>query len=62
MRNKESDPVAKEIKDNNDDLDISLRPTLLKDYIGQEEIKKELSISILAAKKRNESLHHVLFI
>lgn len=61
MRNKESDPVAKEIKDNNDDLDISLRPTLLKDYIGQEEIKKELSISILAAKKRNESLDHVLF-
>lgn len=58
---KETDLVAKEIKDSNDDLDLSLRPTLLKDYIGQEEIKKELSISILAAKKRNESLDHVLF-
>lgn len=53
--------VAQEIKDGVDAVDISLRPKKLADYIGQSEIKKELSISILAAKKRQESLDHVLF-
>ena len=53
--------VAKEIRENIDEVDISLRPKRLQDYIGQEDIKKELNISILAAKKREESLDHVLF-
>ncbi len=53
--------VAQEMKDGADAVDISLRPKKLSDYIGQSEIKKELSISILAAKKRQESLDHVLF-
>ena len=53
--------VIKEMKENSDELDISLRPKTLNDYIGQEDIKKELSIFILGAKKRQESLDHVLF-
>ena len=37
-----------------------LRPRLLKDYIGQEEIKRNLDVFIPAAKKRNEPMEHVL--
>jgi Holliday junction DNA helicase RuvB len=53
--------IAKELNEANDDIDTSLRPQKLADYIGQEEIKKALNISILAAKKRNETIDHVLF-
>ena len=42
-------------------LEGSLRPQLLKDYIGQAKAKEILSIYIEAAKKRNDSLDHVLF-
>lgn len=47
---------------NEDELSLerSLRPQLLNQYIGQEKIKKELSIYIQAAKKREEALDHVL--
>lgn len=41
-------------------LEKSLRPQLLNQYIGQEKIKKELSIYIQAAKNREEALDHVL--
>lgn len=39
----------------------SLRPSNFEDYIGQESIKKNLSIFISAAKKRGECLDHILF-
>ena len=38
----------------------TLRPQLLKDYIGQGKVKENLKIYIDAAKKRNEPLDHVL--
>ncbi|MBR6325267.1 MAG: Holliday junction branch migration DNA helicase RuvB [Lachnospiraceae bacterium] len=38
----------------------SLRPQLLKDYIGQSAIKESLTIGIEAAKKRGDALDHVL--
>ncbi len=41
--------------------EVSLRPNLWEDYIGQEKIKSNLQISICAAKKRQESLDHMLF-
>lgn len=41
--------------------EVSLRPLTLNDYIGQEKIKKNLSIYIKAARQRNESLDHLLF-
>lgn len=43
-----------------DDIDISLRPQKLIDYIGQEKIKQEMKIYIAASKKRDEPLDHVL--
>ena len=38
----------------------SLRPRTLREYIGQEKAKENLSIFIQAARKREESLDHVL--
>lgn len=40
---------------------ISLRPKLLSEYIGQNEVVETFKIAIEAAKKRNEPLDHVLF-
>ena len=37
-----------------------LRPVSLDDYIGQAEIKRNLTITIEASKKRKETLDHVL--
>ncbi len=41
-------------------LDITLRPQTLGDFVGQEQIKQNLNISIQAAKKRGDALEHVL--
>ena len=43
------------------DTDVSLRPKMLDDYIGQEKIKSNLKVFIKAAKSRNETLDHMLF-
>ena len=40
--------------------EVSLRPHTLEDYVGQEKAKENLKIYIEAAKKRGESLDHVL--
>ncbi|MBP3329917.1 MAG: Holliday junction branch migration DNA helicase RuvB [Clostridia bacterium] len=42
------------------DLELSLRPRSIDDYIGQEKVKENLKIYIEAAKNRNEALDHVL--
>ncbi len=42
-------------------IENTLRPKLLKDYIGQDKIKENLKVFIEAAKQREESLDHVLF-
>lgn len=43
-----------------EDIENSLRPKQLTDYIGQEKVKENLSIYIKAAKRRGEALDHVL--
>lgn len=43
-----------------DEQEGSLRPKWLREYIGQEKAKENLSVFIEAAKKRGESLDHVL--
>ena len=40
--------------------DFSLRPKCLEEYIGQEKIKRNLSVFMEAAKQRREALDHVL--
>ena len=41
-------------------IEVTLRPQSFEDYIGQERLKKNLKLAIEAAKKRGEPLDHVL--
>ncbi len=43
-----------------DDAERSLRPTRLGDYIGQKSVKDKLQVFLTAAKRRGESVDHVL--
>lgn len=51
------EPKQKDI----DFAENSLRPKTLQDYVGQEQLKKHLSVSIASAKMRKASLEHILF-
>lgn len=51
---------APEYTSEDTDIENSLRPKQLSDYVGQEKAKENLSIYIQAAKLRNEPLDHVL--
>ena len=53
--------ITTELQNEDVKLENSLRPQRLDDYIGQKKIKDSLKVYISAAKKRNESLDHVLF-
>ena len=48
------------INGDDSDIDYSLRPKTLSEYIGQDKVKENMSIYIEAAKKRGEPLDHVL--
>lgn len=52
--------VAAEMSNEDSGLEYNLRPRYLHEYIGQEKIKKLLTIYIDAAKARHEPLDHVL--
>lgn len=47
--------------ENNEFLDITLRPRTLKEFIGQKKIKENIEVFIKAALIRQEPLDHVLF-
>jgi Holliday junction DNA helicase RuvB len=51
------DPVALPAED---ELDRSLRPRRLDDFVGQERVKEQLAVFIEAARGRGEALDHVL--
>jgi len=52
--------VAPEYNFQDEDVEISLRPKRLEEYIGQDKVKDNLSIYIKAAAMRHEALDHVL--
>lgn len=52
--------VASNLKYEDIDIEGSLRPKTLSEYIGQKEVKEKLDIFIKAAKNRREALDHVL--
>ena len=58
-KEKEREVAAKEQPEDRE-IDLTLRPKNLTDYIGQEKIKEHLRIFLGAAKKRKEPLEHVL--
>jgi Holliday junction DNA helicase RuvB len=49
----------KEVADDRD-VDVSLRPKTFADFVGQRNVKEQLEIFVQAAKKRGETLDHVL--
>ncbi len=52
--------VAPQYVNHEDESEFSLRPRSLSEYIGQEQVKENLSICIEAAKARREPIDHVL--
>src|SRR6266536_3709408 len=52
--------VARERLPEDAELERSLRPKSLADFVGQERVKEQLSIALEAAKNRGEALDHVL--
>jgi len=60
---KEKDRVVATTEKEIDKTKISniLRPLKLEDYVGQESIKKHISVSMASAKIRDESMEHLLF-
>ncbi len=54
------EPIVSKTFLEEDSGEVTLRPKTLKDYIGQEKAKENLSVFIAAAKQRTEPLDHVL--
>jgi Holliday junction DNA helicase RuvB len=54
--------LAPEVQPEEDELDQSLRPRRLDEFVGQERVKEQLSIALEAAKGRGEALDHVLLV
>lgn len=52
--------ITSDFIDEDVDIETSLRPKHLDEYVGQDKIKENLSVYIEAAKSRNEALDHVL--
>lgn len=61
MKNNTEDRIisAKEVG-NDGQLDQTLRPKNLAEYVGQKKVKDNLSIAMSAAKKREQTIEHVL--
>ena len=65
LTNNKNMEVDKRIVDPNsqnseESFDFSLRPKTLSEYVGQEKVKNNLNIAILASKKRSEPIEHIL--
>src|SRR5216110_344673 len=54
--------LAPAVMPEEDDLEQSLRPRKLAEFVGQERIKNQLAIALTAAKARDEALDHVLLV
>lgn len=52
--------VEPEYNEADTDIEYSLRPKVLSEYIGQEKVKENMQVYIEAARKRGECLDHVL--
>jgi holliday junction DNA helicase RuvB len=57
---KRTDPTTPERLENESEFDQTLRPLQFDDFVGQNKIVDNLKVFITAAKKRGESLDHVL--
>ncbi|MBQ4283316.1 MAG: Holliday junction branch migration DNA helicase RuvB [Lachnospira sp.] len=53
--------ISTELVEEDVKIENNLRPTYLEDYVGQENVKRNLKVYIEAAKERGDALDHVLF-
>jgi holliday junction DNA helicase RuvB len=53
--------ISAKTKENEEEIEQSLRPRRLAEYIGQEKLKDHIQIMLEAAKQRSEVLDHLLF-
>lgn len=60
MFERENEIVGSRINEGEEDLELSLRPQRLSQYIGQTKVKEVLKIFIESARMRNQPLDHVL--
>ncbi len=54
--------LAPALRDGDEEVEQSLRPRRLADFVGQERIKEQLDVALQAAKARGEALDHVLLV
>lgn len=49
-----------DVKPEDQDIDLTLRPRTLQEYVGQAQLKQNLTIALAAAKKRQQPIEHIL--
>ena len=54
--------LAPVLREGDEEVEQSLRPRRLDDFVGQERIKEQLDIALAAAKGRGDALDHVLLV
>ena len=52
--------LAPVLEDGGEELERSLRPHTLADFVGQQRVKEQLAIALEAAQRRGEALDHLL--
>ena len=52
--------IGSDREDRDEEIENTLRPKTMAEYVGQEKVKSNLSVFIHSAKRRNEALDHVL--
>ncbi len=62
MTSAETEFLAPAVLPEEEELERSLRPRRLDDFVGQERIKEQLAISLEATRSRGEALDHLLLI
>lgn len=56
-----SSVVTASASDDDGNLDVSLRPRVFDEYVGQTQVKENLKVAIAAARARHDVLDHILF-
>ena len=54
--------LAPALRDDEEEVERSLRPRRLDEFVGQANMKEQLSIALDAAKGRGDALDHVLLV
>ncbi|MFL5912720.1 MAG: Holliday junction branch migration DNA helicase RuvB [Gaiellaceae bacterium] len=57
-----TDLLVAVVNDGDQELEQTLRPRRLDDFVGQERVKEQLAIALTAAQARGEALDHVLLV